>query len=126
MGIVGGSGCGKTTLARAILGLHRLDAGSITLAGREVQAGTPDDLQHTRSHAGLVFQDPRAALNPAKRIGSVLEEGTSAGHTAMRLRLLRLLEAVGLSGPTSTSGPTPSGGSGSESSSPAPSRPADP
>ena len=39
LGIVGGSGCGKTTLARAILGLHALDSGTITLAGREVQNG---------------------------------------------------------------------------------------
>lgn len=100
LGIVGGSGCGKTTLARAILGLHRLDAGCITLAGRDVQAGRPDDLQHIRSHAGLVFQDPRAALNPAKRIGSVLEEvlirwGTprDAAHDEAGA----LLEAVGLS-----------------------------
>ena len=100
MGIVGGSGCGKTTLARAILGLHRLDAGSITLAGREVQAGTPDDLQHIRSHAGLVFQDPRAALNPAKRIGSVLEEVLIRWGTprdAAHEEAGALLEAVGLS-----------------------------
>jgi len=99
LGIVGGSGCGKTTLARAILGLHRLDAGSITLAGRDVQAGTSADLKHIRAHAGLVFQDPRAALNPAKRIGSVLKEvlirwGTS--REAARDEACALLEAVGL------------------------------
>ena len=99
LGIVGGSGCGKTTLARAILGLHRLDSGSITLAGRDVQAGAPDDLQHIRSHIGLVFQDPRAALNPAKRIGSVLEEvlirwGTPPDKA--RDEAGTLLEAVGL------------------------------
>ena len=99
LGIVGGSGCGKTTLARAILGLHRLDSGTITLAGREVQDGTVTDLQHIRAHAGLVFQDPRAALNPAKRIGHVLEEvlirwGTDRGEA--RKEAEGLVESVGL------------------------------
>ena len=99
LGIVGGSGCGKTTLARAILGLHPLDSGSIALAGREVQNGHPEDLRHIRAHAGLVFQDPRAALNPAKRIGSVLEEvlirwGTDKKEA--RDEAGALLESVGL------------------------------
>ena len=100
LGIVGGSGCGKTTLARAILGLHRLDSGSITLAGRDVQAGTQADLQHIRAHAGLVFQDPRAALNPAKRIGPVLEEVLirwGSPRDDARDEAGSLLEAVGLS-----------------------------
>ena len=99
LGIVGGSGCGKTTLARAILGLHSLDSGTITLAGREVQNGEPADLRHIRSQAGLVFQDPRAALNPAKRIGSVLEEVLVRWGTdkkAAREEAAALLESVGL------------------------------
>ena len=99
LGIVGGSGCGKTTLARAILGLHALDSGTITLAGREVQDGRPEDLRHIRSEAGLVFQDPRAALNPAKRIGSVLEEVLVRWGTdkkAAREEAGALLESVGL------------------------------
>ena len=99
LGIVGGSGCGKTTLIRAILGLHSLDSGTIALAGRDVQEGRASDLQHIRNHAGLVFQDPRAALNPAKRVGTVLEEvliqwGTP--QNAARDEALQLLNAVGL------------------------------
>lgn len=99
LGIVGGSGCGKTTLIRAILGLHSLDSGTIELAGRNVQDGRASDLQHIRNHAGLVFQDPRAALNPAKRIGTVLEEVLIRWGThrkAAREEALQLLDAVGL------------------------------
>jgi len=99
LGIVGGSGCGKTTLARAILGLHALDSGTITVAGREVQGGLAEDLRHIRAHAGLVFQDPRAALNPAKRIGSVLEEVLIRWGTdkkSAREEAGALLESVGL------------------------------
>ena len=83
MGIVGGSGCGKDHTGPRHPRAPPARCGPITLAGQEVQAGTPDDLQHIRSHAGLVFQDPRAALNPAKRIGSVLDRGAHPlGHTA--------------------------------------------
>jgi peptide/nickel transport system ATP-binding protein len=99
LGIVGGSGCGKTTLARAILGLHSLDSGTITLAGREVQEGRPEDLRHIRANAGLVFQDPRAALNPAKRIGTVIEEVLiqwGADRKVAREEAGTLLESVGL------------------------------
>ncbi|MDG1381486.1 MAG: ABC transporter ATP-binding protein [Flavobacteriales bacterium] len=74
LGIVGGSGCGKTTLARAILGLHQLDAGTIEIQGEMVHGGSRNEIQHIRSNVGLVFQDPRAALNPALRIGPMLTE----------------------------------------------------
>lgn len=74
LGIVGGSGCGKTTLARAILGLHRLDSGSISIAGKAVEQNASDQILHIRSHVGLVFQDPRAALNPTRMIGDALRE----------------------------------------------------
>lgn len=99
LGIVGGSGCGKTTLARAILGLHALDSGILSLAGQEVQDGTPAQIAHIQSHVGLVFQDPRAALNPALRIGRILTEvllrwGTPKPEA--RDRAADLLQAVGL------------------------------
>ena len=99
LGIVGGSGCGKTTLARAILGLHALDAGRIELAGRMVQDGSPSSIAHIRSHVGLVFQDPRAALNPALGIDRMLTEvlcrwGTPKNRAEGEAE--ELLEAVGL------------------------------
>ena len=67
---VGESGCGKTTLARAVLGLQPLTAGSISIKGREV-AGTSRGMAET---IGMVWQDPYASLNPRWTVGrSVLE-----------------------------------------------------
>ena len=99
LGIVGGSGCGKTTLARAILGLHPLDSGTIRIAGRDVHTPSHEALQHIQRHVGLVFQDPRAALNPALKVGRILTEvlrrwGTPKAEA--RQRAAALLDAVGL------------------------------
>ena len=99
LGIVGGSGCGKTTLARAVLGLHKLDSGSIRVAGQAVEQGAPDQIQHIRSHVGLVFQDPRAALNPTRKIGDALSEVLVRwGHTKDSAddEAINLIQAVGL------------------------------
>ena len=79
LGIVGGSGCGKTTLARAILGLHRLDRGSIRIGGKAVEGLAPEQLQHIRSNVGLVFQDPRAALNPTRKVGAAIRKSWKNG-----------------------------------------------
>ena len=99
LGIVGGSGCGKTTLARAILGLHRLDRGTIRIAGQSVESLNKEQVQHIRRNVGLIFQDPRAALNPTRRIGSVLKEVLVRwGHdaSAANQRARELMTAVGL------------------------------
>lgn len=99
LGVVGGSGCGKTTLARAILGLHSLDSGSIHIAGQPIEANTPEQLEHIRSNVGLVFQDPRAALNPARTIGDAIREVLRRwGHTAASAEeeAQELMTAVGL------------------------------
>ena len=99
LGIVGGSGCGKTTLARAILGLHRLDRGAITLDGRPVQDLEADQVRHIRSNVGLVFQDPRSALNPRRRIGDAIEEVLirwGHGKAEANREARKLITAVGL------------------------------
>ena len=99
LGIVGGSGCGKTTLARAILGLHRLDRGSIRIGGKAVEGLAPEQLQHIRSNVGLVFQDPRAALNPTRKVGAaireVLEKWGHSPNSADR-EARQLISSVGL------------------------------
>ena len=99
LGIVGGSGCGKTTLARAILGLHRLDRGTVRIAGMSVEDNTPEQIRHIRANVGLVFQDPRAALNPTRRIGDAIREVLvrwgKDGRTAHE-EAIALIEAVGL------------------------------
>ena len=99
LGVVGGSGCGKTTLARAILGLHQIDSGTIKLGDKMVHGGQPNDIQHIRATVGLVFQDPRAALNPALRVRRMLGEVlTRWGTPKQQLQqdMEGLMEAVGL------------------------------
>ncbi len=99
LGVVGGSGCGKTTLARAILGLHRLDQGSIRIAGQAVEGLAPHQVKHIRSNVGLVFQDPRAALNPTRKVGAALREVLVRwGHdpSSADQEARQLITAVGL------------------------------
>ena len=99
LGIVGGSGCGKTTLARAILGLHRLDRGSIRIGGKAVEGLAPEQLQHIRSNVGLVFQDPRAALNPTRKVGAAIREVLEKwGHSpdSADREARQLISSVGL------------------------------
>lgn len=84
LGLVGESGCGKTTLAKAILGMQRQYDGEIMLDCPNPQ---------------MVFQDPYSSLNPAKKIGWILEEPLRMKHTAKEERVKRvneMLERVGL------------------------------
>ena len=97
LGIAGESGCGKSTVARAITGIVKPSAGSIRLDGEE--------LTFTRSIAQrrkvqMVFQDPMSSLNPAKTIGQILSEllrvHELASKERLRQRCVELLQMVGL------------------------------
>lgn len=85
LGLVGESGCGKTTLVKAVLGMIKTDGGSI---------------RHFSSRPQMIFQDPYGSLNPVKKIGWILEEPLRiAGvrdRKIRRERVLRMLERVGL------------------------------
>jgi oligopeptide/dipeptide ABC transporter ATP-binding protein len=101
LGLVGESGCGKSTTARCLVGLERPSAGSIRLAGTELGSLSERAWFPLRRRIQLVFQDPLAALDPRQTVGAAVEEplvihalGT---RTERKRRVLELFEAVGLS-----------------------------
>ena len=99
--LVGESGCGKTTLGKALLQLVTPTAGSVQFAGHELIGAPAHELRARCAAMQMVFQDPYASLNPKMRIAEILEEGMSAlnigGDSAARqTRLDGLLEKTGL------------------------------
>ena len=74
LGVVGESGCGKTTLGRALVRLYRPTAGSIRFQGREIADLDADELTPLRRQMQMIFQDPFASLNPRMSIRTALEE----------------------------------------------------
>jgi peptide/nickel transport system ATP-binding protein len=100
LAVVGASGSGKTTLARALLRLIDLDAGTISLRGRDLLALSGAALRAERRHAQMVFQDPAAALNPRATVGRVIEDPLRVHAIVPRDRraaaVAALLDRVGL------------------------------
>jgi oligopeptide/dipeptide ABC transporter ATP-binding protein len=99
-GLVGESGCGKSTAARAMLRLIPPDAGLIRFGDLDVSGAHGADLQRLRRRMQIVFQDPYSSLNPRRTIGQALTEplgvhGLARGRAA-RERALALLDEVGL------------------------------
>ena len=74
LGLVGESGCGKTTLGRTLLRLVKPHAGKIVYDGRDMLSLSATELKHFRKNIQIVFQDPYSSLNPSLTIGSALEE----------------------------------------------------
>ena len=74
IGIVGGSGCGKTTLARASLGLVPLSSGAVHVKGVDLQSLRPEALRCHRRYMQMVFQDPGGSLNGRMRAGDLVAE----------------------------------------------------
>ena len=78
LALVGESGCGKTTVGKALLQLIRPTAGSVKLGGNELVGMKPKPLRAARRHVQMIFQDPFASLNPRLRVGDIIAEGMSA------------------------------------------------
>lgn len=74
LGLVGESGCGKSTVSRALMRLIEPDEGSVTLAGQEITGLDPAALRQARSHIQMVFQDPYASLNPRMTVRDLITE----------------------------------------------------
>lgn len=77
LGLVGESGCGKTTLGRSILRLVEPSEGKIIFEGKDVMSLSGNDLREYRKHAQIVFQDPYSSLNPKMRVGDAIAEPMS-------------------------------------------------
>jgi oligopeptide/dipeptide ABC transporter ATP-binding protein len=72
LGVVGESGCGKTTLIRCVAGLEQATEGRVDFAGREISGASRRALSPVRRELQMVFQDPQASLNPRKRVSQIL------------------------------------------------------
>ena len=101
LGLVGESGCGKTTLGRAILRLQQPTAGSIQYDGKELIGLTQSDMLEYRKRMQIIFQDPYASLNPRQTIEQTLIEPLlvhkiGSNREDRRDRVVSLLEEVGL------------------------------
>jgi oligopeptide transport system ATP-binding protein len=101
LGLVGESGCGKTTTGRCVLRLERPTSGSVLFEGRDLTTADERELRELRRKIQVIFQDPYSSLNPRMTVGQIIAEplavhrivATTAGR---RARVTELLRRVGL------------------------------
>jgi len=101
LGLVGESGCGKTTTGRCVLRLEQPTGGRIVFEGRDITSLADDELRQTRRHMQVIFQDPYSSLNPRMTVGEILAEplkvhGIVPEPRKRAERVAELLTQVGL------------------------------
>jgi oligopeptide transport system ATP-binding protein len=100
LGLVGESGCGKSTTGRAILQLYRPTAGNVLFDGVELTHTKGEELRHMRRKMQMIFQDPYASLNPRMTVGAIVGEPLDVHNigtkSERRQRVAELLKLVGL------------------------------
>ncbi|MCL2670373.1 MAG: ATP-binding cassette domain-containing protein, partial [Syntrophaceae bacterium] len=101
LGVVGESGCGKTTTGRVILRLIEPTGGSVYFEGEDLFALTPEQMRLKRREMQIIFQDPFASLNPRKTINQIISQplklhGLYQNKYERQRRVLELMETVGL------------------------------
>jgi peptide/nickel transport system ATP-binding protein len=99
-GLVGESGCGKTTIGKVIVALEKPTAGKVLLGGREVSAMNGGEIRRYRRDLQLMFQDPYSSLDPRMRVGAIIREPLAiqriGSHHQQEQRIRELLDEVGL------------------------------
>jgi len=101
LGLVGESGCGKTTLGRSILRLIEPTSGQILFKGQDLATLNPKEMRAMRKHIQIIFQDPYSSLNPRMTIGNAIMEpmqvhGILANDSERRRKVIELLERVSM------------------------------
>ncbi|MEO6880894.1 MAG: dipeptide ABC transporter ATP-binding protein [Mycobacteriaceae bacterium] len=100
LGLVGETGCGKSTLARCIMRLYEITSGSVVFEGRDITDLGRKELRDVRRDIQMIFQDPYGSLNPRRRVGAIIADpftihGVATGADRKR-RVQELMELVGL------------------------------
>jgi len=101
LGLVGESGCGKSTTGRAILRLIEPTSGEVIFEGKDVTKLSKKDMRHMRKDMQIIFQDPFSSLDPKKTVSQIIAEPITEnkiikGKLAIEERVLELMDTVGL------------------------------
>ena len=101
LGLVGESGCGKSSLGRTIVKINRPTSGTIKVDGRDIANMRGDELRQFRRNVQMIFQDPYASLDPRMTVGEIIREPMNVHHiyhtrAEQDARVVELLRIVGL------------------------------